>query len=444
MEPYSSDDEEGEELLREQWREEVEAARGPVVAGPGGGGAVPPAVVAAVNAPAPAPENPEGAAAAAAAQRALAQLLLDDLGEETPGARRLVYLVTISRVLAATLAATNFRDVKSLSREQVADFVRDAFDNPVAMATGGRPVHREGGVVDKLAVFKEPHNDGDEHFHVAVRLFLQRAFLPAKETLRARHRLPSHWSSTHTLWWSALRYPFIPTPKKPEVDSHPFVWTADGRELDLFAEAQEPYQAHLWKARREKDDKRKAAAGKPQKFTKPDLTSLVISQALHSKAAVIAYAKSRGTAAMQAFVDKNIRKLPEFIADAEEWAHAEQAVRQEAMTDWAVLCRAAEGNCEFGGEACSYRRCAAEVFNAQAGYFAKRELAVALRAILLTGPSKTVRAPMLVGPTNSGKTTLVKPFDRLFGHSAVFHKPARGSTFALRNITAGKRYAQDF
>ena len=46
---------------------------------------------------------------------------------------------------------------------------------------------------------------------------------------------------------------------------------------------------------------------------------------------------------------------------------------------------------------------------------------------------------MLVGPTNSGKSTLVIPFDKLYG-TEVFHKPALGSKFALRNLTFGKRF----
>ena len=68
------------------------------------------------------------------------------------------------------------------------------------------------------------------------------------------------------------------------------------------------------------------------------------------------------------------------------------------------------------------------------------ELAVALRNILLSGPSKTTRAPMIIGPTNSGKSTLVLPFDELFGFVQVFHKPALGSSFALRNILKEKKF----
>lgn len=47
---------------------------------------------------------------------------------------------------------------------------------------------------------------------------------------------------------------------------------------------------------------------------------------------------------------------------------------------------------------------------------------------------------MLTGPSNTGKSTLVNPFDELFGKSKVFHKPALKSKYALRNIINDKRF----
>ena len=47
---------------------------------------------------------------------------------------------------------------------------------------------------------------------------------------------------------------------------------------------------------------------------------------------------------------------------------------------------------------------------------------------------------MIIGPTNSGKSTLVLPFDELYGFAHVFHKPALGSSFALRNLLKEKKF----
>ena len=46
----------------------------------------------------------------------------------------------------------------------------------------------------------------------------------------------------------------------------------------------------------------------------------------------------------------------------------------------------------------------------------------------------------LTGHSGAGKSTLLYPFDDLFGPKRVFHKPALGSTFALRNIVKNKRF----
>ena len=58
-------------------------------------------------------------------------------------------------------------------------------------------------------------------------------------------------------------------------------------------------------------------------------------------------------------------------------------------------------------------------FDANAETLSRTGLAAALRNILISGPSKTTRAPMIVGPTNSGKSTLVLPFDTLWIWASV-------------------------
>ncbi len=47
---------------------------------------------------------------------------------------------------------------------------------------------------------------------------------------------------------------------------------------------------------------------------------------------------------------------------------------------------------------------------------------------------------MIVGPSNTGKSTVVGPFDNLFGKKKVFHKPALKSNYALRNILNDKKF----
>eukprot|EP00973_Karenia_brevis_P031913 4404171-Karenia_brevis.AAC.1 len=145
---------------------------------------------------------------------------------------------------------------------------------------------------------------------------------PAKRTLRERDRIATHWSATHKQFWSALRYLTVPTEKKPVVDDPEklYIWTRSGRSLDLYAESQEPFIARAWKQRRERKELKEAAGGsnKRARFSKLDLTAIILDQGLKTKAAVMEYTQDRGSKAMQEYVHKNQRALKEHLDDAEE------------------------------------------------------------------------------------------------------------------------------
>ena len=381
------------------------------------------------------------------------QSIVDELETaDADNCKRKVYLVTLSRVLPETLEATDLRDISDMSRDDVATCLRKAFDDPAkAPRSAGRPRQEEedredegeqaGHVVKKIVVFKELHLSGEVHFHVALLLFRSMRFKLAKDTLRSRDKLSTHWSLTHTQWWSAVRYGAHPSERKPVVDSEPFQWTHDGTVLDLDDEKEQPFTSAAWRKRRLQHEK-DVSAGKAKtchSFSKMDLTSVILEKGLNTRAALLEYVQNHGSASMQTFVHKAQRKLAEYMEDAQEWGNARAAAAAERETDWAVLCRASEGDC-LHGRACPYLKASEQIFAANSDSLDRNGLAEALRAIIINGPSKTTRVPLIEGPTNTGKSTLVLPFDRLFGFKKVFHKPALNSKFALRNILKDKRF----
>ncbi|CAK0871463.1 unnamed protein product [Prorocentrum cordatum] len=330
-----------------------------------------------------------------------------------------VYLVTISRVLDATLPdGRQYRDLGTMSREDIGKAAADAFNNPIPTGSaGGRPRKEPDGqaLVSMALVFQEKHKDGAIHFHVAVKLTRSGRFQQAKRTLRERHLLPSHFSGSHRRMWSAVRYGYMETPAKPDVDDAPWVWQPDwagfAREndaIDLFEMSQEPYMAGVWVKRREATDKAAGAMGTKTTFDLVDLTSTIIAKHLWTKGSLMAYVQDRGTKAMQRFVRSRVRKLTADLEETKEWASARENAAFVAVDD-----------------------CAAS--------FDVRELAASLRDILMVGPKKTTRVPFLVGPSNSGKSTVVYPFDDLFTPKRVLHKPALGSSFGLRNLASGTK-----
>ena len=62
----------------------------------------------------------------------------------------------------------------------------------------------------RLVVFLEKPT----HFHIALKVTPKTRFLPLKLALRHRSGLASHWSTTHSQWWSAMRYGVFATEKK--------------------------------------------------------------------------------------------------------------------------------------------------------------------------------------------------------------------------------------
>jgi hypothetical protein len=283
-----------------------------------------------------------------------AQEWLKTLGNEVADAKCKVYLLTFSRLLEETLAGANntLRHLDTLTRAELCECVRDAFEKPAPHTSGGgRPRGEDTPLVSKLVVFKEKHTDGSAHFHVAVLLYRQYRWTAVKRALRSKHKLVAHFSCSHTEWWSALRYCVSTTERKQEVDEERVVWTYMGETCDPEEESRKPYQAAAWRKNREKRDNEDLAHGKSCTFTKLDFISLVISKELHKKSCVLRYVQDRGTDAMRVFVANNQRKIKDLLEDAAEWRDAREVAAEEDLTDWALLAKAAETPCSHGDPA---------------------------------------------------------------------------------------------
>ena len=365
---------------------------------------------------------------------------IEFLGAEASTADQSVYLMTFSRVLAARLAIGDLSDITTFSKQQVLDCVLDAWENPMQSAVG-RPRESDVQVVKKAVVFEEFHADGSKHFHVAVLLVRRMRFALIKRTLMSRHKLASHFSATHTQWWSLIRYGFFPTLKKPKTDDDPLRWTGAGvAPINLFEDGQEPFQAKAWVKRREQKDREGDSKGANTSFTKLDFTALVLEKKLRTQASVLRYFQQKGSVAMQAFVSKHQRKLQDFLDDALEWDTASEVAAAEEQTDWALISMTADKECAHGND-CPYHLASQDFFFRNAANFSCEDLAQALRLVLVAGPSKQARVPFLVGGTNTGKTSLIAPFEQLFGANRVYHLPAvTDPKYALRNWMKNKRF----
>lgn len=76
---------------------------------------------------------------------------------------------------------------------------------------------------------------------------------------------------------------------------------------------------------------------------------------LATPSAFLSYVQTHGTNPMHLFAAQNIAKLPAFLADASAWGEARAVAAAENVTDWALLCRAADTPCPNGHQ-CAYHK----------------------------------------------------------------------------------------
>ena len=136
---------------------------------------------------------------------------------------------------------------------------------------------------------------------------------------------------------------------------------------------------------------------------------------------------------MRTYVVRNQGKLKELIKQSREWHAAKTVAAEERESDWELVQRVANGRCTCPAGECAWAEAAAAFFRRNCGIDQER-LAACFAAVLDKGPAKTRRVPMLVGPTNSGKSTIFDPVDSLLGEENVQHTPAVGASMPLANL----------
>ena len=192
------------------------------------------------------------APAQAVAQVQWAQRFFDDedLLAEEDAARKAVYLVTLPHPGQAAQGTQGLVAPDSLTREQVVQMILDAVAHPMYQDAAAQSRAGPSVRVEQMVVYQGLHSPDRQgvahaHFHVALKLSGTARFVVYKRALRVRHNVASHWSCSHQGYWSAVRYGFFETPRKPatSLDAQPLTWSRSGPHPPLFEASQEPNTA---------------------------------------------------------------------------------------------------------------------------------------------------------------------------------------------------------
>ena len=361
--------------------------------------------------------------------------------DEVSDAHRSVYLITFAHPQA--LESADGRALVApgrFTREGIAQALRDAAANPLHSAEWlqHHPAARPEPVqIKQLTVFREYHmgvngGRGQMHYHVAVLFHTSVRFTPFKRALLWVHGLATHWSCSHTGYWSAVRYGRMQTPEKPlaTLDPAPLCWAANGRHPPIDRCVHEPTTASALDARRVRLEQAASARGKaPPRVREIDVWPLVVASgvrlegnSMQPENRLIRYAKVHASDAMNAFLFKNRHRLTAFIRDAWAWEEVDLAIETAERPRMEVLQRACSAGCQCGGAWLHYVHMAlrANGINVQ-------ELCHYTLLALERGRHESVKAVVLLGRRGGeGKSIFFQPLGALFGNEYVQRSPQPG------------------
>ena len=361
--------------------------------------------------------------------------------DEVSDAHRAVYLITLPHPRA--LHSADGRALvapERFTREGIAQALRDAAAHPLHSEQWLRrhpQAHPEAVQIKMLTVFREYHTAvngerGHVHYHVAVLFHASVRFAPVKRALLWGHGLATHWSCSHSGYWSAVRYGRVQTPDKPQeaLDPAPFSWAAESPHPPIDQCVHEPTTASALDARRVRLEQAASGRGKaPPRVREIDVWPLVIASGVrvvaNSKDAenrLIRYAKAHGSDAMNAFLFKNRHRLIAFIRDAWAWEEVDSVIEIAERPRTEVMRRACSAGCQCGGAWLHYVG-----ISFRANDIDAKELCHYTLQALERGRHESVKAVVLLGRRGGeGKSLFFQPLGPLFGNEYVQRSPQPG------------------
>ena len=353
--------------------------------------------------------------------------------------RKAVYLVTLPHPQTAcgALGTWSLNSPGSFDRLAIVNMFLDIFARPLASDPAAN--HREANAttVEEMVVYQEKHAADANgvrhiHYHIALRASNTFRFVAYKRALRERYNLASHWSDTHDGYWSAVRYGFIPTSKKPqsELDSECLTWGRHAPHRPLFQASQEPVTAAATKRRREAASKKASEQGKPEPRPKEhDLYAVIVEQGFQNTPdqpwaykKLISYLKQNEPALWQ-FAFRMRARLAALIDDVWSWEKVDDDLALLGQSRLERFQIALHSQCVCQGLWRQYAEWAL-----QANALNATQLCSDILRSITHGRHESLPVVVLVGKHGGeGKSFLLAPLRQIFGKEYVQETPQPGS-----------------
>ena len=368
-----------------------------------------------------------------------------DLGQEAAeDGKRKVYLVTFPRPKQERASTGEILVAPgSLLKKDVFEKCLDALRSPIYAQLW---VAHGGVSVDRAMHVREHHEEDesgqkDVHDHTAVVAFHSFRYMPVKRALLQRHGLASHWSCSHTGYWSTVRYLGMPSPNKPRasLDACPLFWASDGAHPCLLDSCYAPITAPAITAKRQKLVQNATEKGEAEpKVNDLDVWALVVRAGLRNtpdnrKAhlQLASFAKQHCGEAMVHYLFRRRSQLPQMIDDIWQWENAEELAEESRLNRRQLLDAAESSACTCEGAWLKY-----VLVSFSANKINTAELCHDVLDALTRGRSETTPVIVLAGRQGGeGKSMFFKPLLNVYaGEGDVFAIAKESGNFPLLDL----------
>ena len=271
--------------------------------------------------------------------------------------------------------------------------------------------------VQHWACSREKHQDGGDHYHVALKLTGAKRWKTVKESITATEGIVVNFSDNHDNYYSEYKYISKEDPEIYHSTNHPNLDDVSSPRTKKSTQAYR--QSRKSKAAENLDSeipKKKAPKSKKEnrRLSNFDVSEFLVKHDIHRDTELFAEANSRkeeGQTDLAAFVlSRSSKALNDLIENTWKMHDAKATISREKTTRMEVLEKERSKSCVDGCDM-EWYTCAREIL--QQNRINPYVYADAVRDLLTRGRGK-FRNIMITGPANCGKTFMLKPLEIIY------------------------------
>ena len=269
---------------------------------------------------------------------------------------------------------------------------RDGFSDAVLEAFRQTPAQ-----VEQWVCAKEPHEDGGDHYHMAIKLDRVQRWLRVKNYLERHNGVVVNFSSRHSNYYTAWQYvtkddaDYVMSMGHPQVENAPRTMAAS----QALSQSQN------------EGGKRKRS-----RLSAFEAGEIAVANNLKTRLQLLAFAnmqKREGNSELAEFIlNRGKKVVEETLATAWEMATAEEALERSELVRIDILTRARDSECICHGQ---WLRQAVDILQRNA--IERADFANSVYRLLSEGRGKYLNL-IITGPTNCGKTFILQPLTVVF------------------------------